>query len=208
MIALLERVKRLRPPPVPPNPGGEVGSPLLRLGLGPLRMDQRGATLVTYVLVLPLLILLIFGSFAVWRIMAIRQTLFLGTYKAAWELSWQGRDLGLDNQEEKEKWVEIAYDIIEAEVKGNHLVDIPPDDLPDYLDVTVTHPIELACPRDPDDSRPIDDILFTVEATLTLPTPIRIPFLDPINLLTLTEQHTSYVECPRGWDPPEEEHIY
>jgi len=30
--------------------------------------------------------------------------------------------------------------------------------------------------------------------------------IDPIHL-KLTEQHTSYVQCPRGWDPPEEAHI-
>ena len=92
MIALLERVKRLR-----------------------LSADQRGATLVTYVLVLPLLILLIFGSFAVWRIIVIRQTLFLGTYKAAWELSWRGRDLEFDEG----IWKGIAEPIVRTEVEGN-----------------------------------------------------------------------------------------
>ena len=162
-------------------------------------MDQRGAALVTYVLVLPLLILLIFGSFAVWRIMVIRQTLFLGTYKAAWELSRQARHLPLDPEE----WWRIAEPIVRTEVEGNHLIESG-----STLNVDVTLPNSLACP--PDDSRPIDDILFTVKATLTLPTPIHIPFLDPINLLTMTEQHTSFVECPRVWKgtPPPEEHIY
>ena len=219
MIALLDRVKRLRPPSVPPNPGGEVGSPGARpLGLsfgpssrlrrtqssrsggasgrGPLSTDQWGATLVTYVLVLPLLILLIFGSFAVWRIMAIRQTLFLGTYKAAWELSQQARDLPFDEDE----WWGFADPIIRTEVEGNHLIDSG-----FTLDVAVTLPVELACPSSA--PRLIDDILFTVEATLSLPTPIRIPFLDP-EPITLTEQHTNFVKCPRGWDPPPEEHIY
>jgi hypothetical protein len=172
MIALLERVKRLR-----------------------LSADQRGATLVTYVLVLPLLILLIFGSFAVWRIMVIRQTLFLGTYKAAWELSWRGRDLEFDEG----IWQGIAEPIVRTEVEGNHLIESG-----STLNVAVTRPNTLACP--PDDVRLIDDILFTVEATLSLPS-IRIPFLDP-EPITLTERHTSFVECPRGWNPPPEEHIY
>jgi hypothetical protein len=230
MIALFERVKRLRPPSVPPNPGGEVspppapllpqssklwgeggrgevGSPGARpLGLsfdpstgsrrGPLSADQRGATLVTYVLVLPLLILLIFGSFAVWRIMVIRQTLFLGTYKAAWELSWLGRDLEFD----EEVWQGIAESIVRTEVEGNHLIESG-----STLNVAVTLPNTLDCPSD--DERLIDNILFTVEATLSLPTPVRIPFLDP-EPITLTERHTSFVECPRGWNPPPEEHIY
>ena len=212
MIALLERVKRLRPPSIPPNPGGEVSPPSVPLspqspqpfdlaqgrlwGEGGRGMDQRGATLVTYVLVLPLLILLIFGSFAVWRIMAIRQTLFLGTYKAAWELSQQARDLPFDEDE----WWGFADPIIRTEVEGNHLIDSG-----FTLDVAVTLPVELACPSSA--PRLIDDILFTVEATLSLPAPIRIPFLDP-EPITLIEQHTNFVKCPRGWDPPEEGHIY
>jgi hypothetical protein len=201
MIAPLEWVKRLRPPSVSPNPGGEVGSPRARplgLSLGLLSADQRGATLVTYVLVLPLLILLIFGSFAVWRIMAIRQTLFLGTYKAAWELSQQARELPLDDPNE---WWEIAESIVRAEVEGNDLIESG-----SILNVVVTLPNTLACPP-VHDSRPITDILFTVEATLSLPAPVRVPFLDP-EPITLTERHTSFVKCPRGWDPPEEEHIY
>jgi hypothetical protein len=164
-----------------------------------LSVDQRGATLVTYALILPLLILLIFGSFAVWRIMVIRQTLFVGTYKSVWELSRQARELGLDDPE---SWWRIADSIIREEVEGNHLIESG------YaLNVVVTLPLELACP--PSYLRPLDDILFTVRANLSLPTPIHIPYLDPLNL-TLTEQQTGLVECPREWKgtPPAEEHIY
>ena len=165
-----------------------------------MRMDQRGATLVTYVLVLPLLILLIFGSFAVWRIMAIRQTLSLGTYQAAWELSWRARDLPLDDEE---VWQRIAEPIVRTGVEGNHLIESG-----FTLNVTVALPDTLACAPSYG-WRPADEILFTVEATLSLPTPIRIPYLDPVNL-TLTDQHTSFVKCPRVWKgtPPPEGHIY
>ncbi len=208
MIAFLEQVKCLRPrnrqrrpPPVPPNPGEEVGFPgvrLIGLSLGPLSMDQRGTTVVTYVLVLPLLILLIFGGYAVWRIMVIRQSLSLGTYRAAWELSQQARYLPLD----EEVWREIAEPIVRENVEGNHLIE------PGFtLRVDVTLPNTVACPSS--GSRLVDDALFIVKANLSLPTPIRIPYLDPVNL-TLTDQHTSFVECPRGWKgtPPPEEHIY
>jgi hypothetical protein len=211
MIALLERIKRLRPRgrQLPgSNSGSSTGplsKPVLSLSKGsggvsgrsPLGMDQRGATLVTYVLVLPLLILLIFGSFAVWRIMVIRQTLFLGTYKAARELSYQGRNLPLDET----VWREVADSVIRAEVEGNHLIESG------YaLNVAVTLPDTNSCGR----SLPVGNSLFTVKATLILPTPIRVPYLDPIINPTLTEQRTSFVECPRGWEgtPPPEEHIY
>ena len=159
-------------------------------------MDQQGTTLVTYVLVLPLFILLIFGSFAVWRIMVIRQSLALGTYTAARELSSQGRSLPLDEDE----WWGIADPIVRTQVEGNHLIESG------YaLDVAVILPSTNGCAP----SLRIDSILFTVEAALILPTPIRIPYLDPVNL-TLTEQHSSFVECPHGWrgTPPPEGHIY
>ena len=189
MIALLERVKRLIP----------RGRQLSRLSLGSLSMDQRGATLVTYVLVLPIIILLIFGSFAVWRIMVIRQSLHLGTYQAARELSWRGRDLDLNEG----VWRGIAHSIIWNEVERDRLIESG-----STLNVVVALPNTLACGGPYIyTERPINDILFTVKATLILATPVRIPYLDPINV-TLTEQCTSFVECPRRWNPPEEEHSY
>jgi hypothetical protein len=189
MIARLEQVKRLV----------HRGRQLPGLSLGPLSMDQRGATLVTYILVLPIIILLIFGSFAVWRIMVIRQSLYLGTYQAARELSWRGRDLGLNEG----VWQGIADSIVRTEVEKNHLIEGG-----STLDVAVTLPSTLACGGPYTyTARPINDILFTLKATLILPTPIRIPYLEPINV-TLTEQRTSFVECPRRWDPPPEQHSY
>jgi hypothetical protein len=204
MIAFLEQVKCLRPRgrQLPKLSLSLSTSPSSRLGRGsghgPLSMDQRGATLVTYVLVLPLLILLIFGSYAVWRIMVVRQSLSLGTYQAAWELSQQARYLPLD----EEVWREIAEPIVRENVEGNHLIE--PGSI---LNVDVTLPDTVACPSS--GSRLVDDFLFTVKATLRLHTPIRIPYLDPVNL-TLTDQCTSYVQCPREWKgtPPPEEHIY
>jgi hypothetical protein len=199
MIAPLEQAKCLV----------RRGRQLSRLSLGsysllptpyslPLGVDQRGATLVTYILVLPIIILLIFGSFAVWRIMVIRQSLYLGTYQAARELSWRGRDLGLNEG----VWEGIADSIVRTEVEKNHLIEGG-----STLDVAVTLPSTLACPYFAPSARPINDILFTVKATLVLPTPIRIPYLDPISV-TLTEQRTSFVECPRKWNPPPEQHSY
>ena len=168
------------------------GENFLRLSLSPWAVDERGTTLVTYALVLPLLILLIFGSFAVWRIMGIRQSLYLGTYQAARELCARGRGLG-PNQD---RWVQVAEPLVRDWVEKNRLV---PSGY--ALNVDVTLPNSWAC------GAAVEDVLFTVQAQLTLPSPIHIPYLAPINM-TLTERHTSYVECPRGWAPPREEHIY
>lgn len=57
---------------------GSVGSP---------RRHDRGASTVTYALVLPLVVLLIFGTFEVWRIVSIRESMERGVYRAARHLS-------------------------------------------------------------------------------------------------------------------------
>ena len=206
MKALPEWAKGLRPGgrPLPglgldPSVVSEAASgrgPSTGSGFSALIVDQRGATLVTYVLILPLFILLIFGSYAVWRIMVVQQSLALGTYTAARELSYRGRALPLDEYE----WWGIADPIVRTEVEGNHLIESGYD-----LDVNIVLPSTNGCGR----SLRIDDILFTVEAALMLPTPIRIPYFDPIRL-TLTEQHSSFVECPHEWrdNSPPEGHIY
>jgi len=57
-----------------------------RLARG-LRYRERGASTVTYALVLPLFILLVFGTFEIWRIVSIRQSMERGVYRAARHLS-------------------------------------------------------------------------------------------------------------------------
>ena len=45
--------------------------------------DKRGSSLITYTLVLPLFIVLLFGTFEVFRLMSVRHSLHLGLYRAA-----------------------------------------------------------------------------------------------------------------------------
>ena len=54
---------------------------------GSVRYRERGASTVTYALVLPLFILLVFGTFEIWRIVSIRQSMERGVYRAARYLS-------------------------------------------------------------------------------------------------------------------------
>ena len=52
-----------------------------------LRYRERGASTVTYALVLPLFVLLVFGTFEIWRIVSIRQSMERGVYRGARYLS-------------------------------------------------------------------------------------------------------------------------
>ena len=44
-------------------------------GLGAWVLDQRGGALIEFVLVLPLFLILVFGSFVVWKIVSAKQSL-------------------------------------------------------------------------------------------------------------------------------------
>jgi hypothetical protein len=56
-----------------------------------LRRDCRGVTAIAYMLILPIFIVLVFGVLEIWKVMAVKQSLYLGAYKAARVLSWEGR---------------------------------------------------------------------------------------------------------------------
>jgi Flp pilus assembly protein TadG len=58
-----------------------------------LTKDERGVTVVTFVLVLPIFLLIIFGMFEVWKIMSVRESLHLGMLRAATYLTSEGRYL-------------------------------------------------------------------------------------------------------------------
>jgi len=145
--------------------------------------DKRGATVVTYALLLPILILLILGTFEVWKVISIKQSLNAGTYKAA-------RYLSANNdrwQDDREK----ARGIIWRELENNGLLG---DDVREWVEIhTPTH-------------RPACEALFTVRAELELPWATVIPYLSSRKMI-LVEQHTSYIECTSYWVPLEK-HAY
>ena len=145
--------------------------------------DERGATVVTYALLLPILILLILGTFEVWKVISIKQSLNAGTYKAARYLSANNDRWQADRERAKE--------IIWRELENNGLLG---DDVRELVEIYIpTH-------------RPACDALFSVKAELELPWATVIPYLPSRNMV-LVEQHTSYIECTTYWTPPEK-HAY
>ena len=92
------------------------------------RYRERGESTVTYALVLPLFILLVFGTFEIWRIVSIRQSMELGVYRAARYLSQHHLRYG------------DAWDLAHSEVAENSwLMSTNSDDLQ-----LITMPADLA----------------------------------------------------------------
>jgi len=163
------------------------------LSLGDSVLSQRGSTLIQFVLVLPLFLVLIFGSFAVWKVVSAKQSLISGTYQAARYLSVEGRYLDYPGE-----WQYAAGVIIVRELENNSLLRPLPQPI-----ISFEPPFQPRCPQADAVNDPMPQLegaLFTVRAEIMLPWPVRIPFLDP-ETITLVEKHTSYIECEPIFEP-------
>lgn len=167
------------------------------LGFETQVVDQRGGALIEFVLVLPLFLILILGSFAVWKVVSAKQSLASGTYQAARYLSVEGRylDYAPDFDDAPDDWQDAARIIITSELENNSLLRSLSQPV-----ITIEPPSRPECPRQrcTEDRYAVDpcllDALFTVRAEITLPWPVRIPLLDS-ETITLEEKRTSYIEC-------------
>lgn len=174
-------------------------------------IDRRGTSLVTYTLVLPIMLLLVFGTATMWRIISIRHSVDLATYEAARYLSRQGRYL-VQPPGSSERWAEAAYErvygFIDAQIRRNPFVAGD-----DTVEVEIIPPVGVDCPTvppgTPNHLRVPEEIRFTVITTLTVRAPLRTPFL-PSFSLTLREAYDDVVECPRAFmvSPPPEGDTY
>jgi hypothetical protein len=132
-------------------------------------------------------IMIIFGAVQIWRIISIKQSLHLGTYRTVRCLSmFDSRQTGLDGCEL----------LLTATLAQNGLLD---DDVETEVRVTY-YDREGREIRDP--TRDVDECgeVFSMETELTLPWRVVIPYL-PARSMTLHERKSSYIECPRGWAP-------
>jgi len=152
-----------------------------------LTKDERGVTVVTFALVLPIFILVIFGMFEVWKIMSVRESLHLGMLRAAADLT---KERYLSN--DPKVWEDKAEAII---MRDRHEFFVELDNnpfVPDNVDIQAkdvhveVHIIDGARPDWP------CEWLFT--ATVELPWTAVIPYI-PFGDMTLAEQTTSYIQC-------------
>jgi hypothetical protein len=158
-----------------------------------LLRDRRGASTVTYVVILPLFILIVFGALQVWRIISIRQSLHVGTYQTVRCLSMY------DSRQTTRAGCET---LLLTTLANNGLID---DLTASTVRITYYDAEGRAIP-DPTLSAYVDECgeVFSMETVLTLPWSVVIPYL-PARDMTLHERKSSYIECTRGgWAPMSE----
>jgi hypothetical protein len=126
--------------------------------------------------------------------MSVRQSLNLGTYKAARALSTQGRNW---LPASAGTWIAVATEnanyLIDREVKSNVL-------LPSGYTLRVQVFVEAGAPAN------LSQLgwFFTVRSELTVPGLITLPVLN-IATVRLADEQVSYIEGISGsWVPPEE----
>ena len=139
--------------------------------------EERGITVITFALVLPIFILVIFGILEVWKIISVRESLYLGMHKVAPYLTKEGRHLP-DRPEDWEAAAEvITMGIVTQELANNPFV---PDSVAVQAEVRIYDPDLPKC-----------EWLFT--ARVDIPWTAIIPYTP--GDMTLAEQTTSYIQC-------------
>jgi Flp pilus assembly protein TadG len=144
-----------------------------------LKGDEWGAVLVQTLLILPVLILIVFGGYTVWKIASVKHSLHSGTYQATRYLCLNPVD-----SRQPEIWADVVEEIVAREVGNNGLARgafLRP--------VIVLFSDALAegglgCGA---------NFTFTVKTQMDLQ--IDIPYLSMPPQITLRDQHEGWVEC-------------
>ena len=165
-----------------------------------LAQDNKGVSVITYALILPLFLLLVFGIVQIWEVMSVRQSISLGAYQAVRRLSsdWvQSRGIydpwkNITAAKWESDSARQARQIIAEQLKGNQL--IPPDSMLRVL--VVIEPEARANLRQL-------GWFFTVRAELVVPGLVTFPLLYT-GSITFVEQQVGYIEGYTGWIPPPE----
>ena len=145
-----------------------------------LTKDERGITVITFVLVFPIFILIIFGMFEVWKIISVRESLHLGMRRVAARLTKEGRRDLPDWWEGWEAEAEIrTKETVTQELTNNPFV---PDNVAIQAEVRIY-----------DHDLPKCKWLFT--ARVEIPWTAVIPYIP--GTMTLAEQTTSYIRCTK-----------
>jgi len=141
--------------------------------------SERGSQIVQLALVIPIIMLLLYGYFEVWRVMQARDALQEGAFQAVLYFS----TYGYDEQTQTllpEAW-DVAQEIIVENVRGTGIVD--DEDLAGLELYIHYDPAKMEC-----------DDLFTVEAVL----PLTLHFTPLARRMSLREERVGNYQC----EPP------
>ena len=178
---------------------GRIGTSALE-GLRRWREDRSGATLVQFIVVLPVFVVVVIGSYAMFRVMAARDTLCEATWEAARYLQIEGPHFPKDDPafDYPTGWEQIATQIMNQELASRTLIGLYPID---------TNNVDLwpDLPRSsPEDTlsvsrEELDNNLFELQVTKSITNPLGMFFdmpNDEPGMIKLTCRTGGFYEGP------------
>jgi hypothetical protein len=170
--------------------------------------DKRGAyDLIQFALLLPIFVVILYGSFEIYKLVSIRQSLDTGTYQAARYLSVYHKyyfdsrynRTDVDHSARAER---LIWDSMRANgfVSGNTPLQIAVR----YYNGAgqqITTPADFPCKgiRDALSYPDTSGLIFTVRSQATLPWQASVLGI-PMGSITLSSAHTAFVDCG-PWHP-------
>jgi len=175
-----------------------------------LRQDQRGTyDLIQFALIIPVFVIILYGSFELWKLISIRQSLDVGTYQAARYMSVYHKYYFDDKYNRPSADDKLrAERLIWGALQNNSFIS---PELPIRVAIRyfngagqeIYSPVDLDCAQirgllaNPATS----NLIFTVRTQLTLPWQASVLGLSMGNV-TLSSTHTSFVDCGPWYPPP------
>ena len=157
-----------------------------------LTSDERGASTISYAILLPLFVMLLLGGYYVWEIIAMRQALDRATYLAVRELAMPAANIAYtrpDAEELRDKAWEIIFSKLEADpliyaqFARHEEADLRRDLTTDAdIDPFPGQPTEREGPVQ-------SSVLFEIRATLRIPWLVQIPFLQARQSFSVSSRH-------------------
>jgi hypothetical protein len=157
--------------------------------------DVQGAALVQFLTVLPVLVLVIIGIWALYGAYSAQQTLCEATWQATRYLTVEGPQLKDQDYPYPAAWAQIATDIINTELKSSMTIPIKPIDV---SQVEISPNTKPNSPQDMPEVRAdnVPNNWFFVKASTTITNPLAVfvPGQGPDGTLALSCKRTGYFE--------------
>jgi len=153
--------------------------------------DERGASTISYAILLPLFVMLLLGGYYVWEIIAMRQALDRATYLAVRELAKPDANIAYTPPRaedlKNDAWEKISG-ILEADPLIYAQFARHGADLRRYL--TTDADIDPFPGQPTEREGPVQSsVLFEIRATLRIPWLVQIPFLQARQSFSVSSRH-------------------
>jgi hypothetical protein len=175
-----------------------------------LLKEERGAyDLIQFALIVPIFVIMLYGSFELIKLVSIRQSLDSGTYQAARYLSVYHRTYydSKYNRENVDDTLRAERLIWESLLANPHISEATPIQVViryfNGAGEEISSPVDFPCwdiknsLNRPDTS----NLIFTVRTRLTMPWQTSVLGLS-MGSITVASAHTSFVDCGPWYPPP------